>query len=355
MYTQPLYSLFYLILLRDAGSPALLAQFRIIRAFTMFLLVALLGTLGYQSLEQWTPLEGLYMTVITMTTIGYGETKPLGQSGRIFTIFLSLTSVGIAGYALSAVSAFLFEGDFQRAIGRQKMNKQIANLKDHIILCGAGYIGEQIGSEFFKTHTPFVVVDEDQSAIEAILRAADTLYIVGDATKDETLILCGIDRARGLIANLSDDKDNAFVVLSARTLNPNLRIVARLTDNENAEKLRKVGADEIVSPGAIGGLRMASVMLRPVVVNFLDEMMRSSGQTLRLEEAVIDDSSSLANVSLAQANVGNKTGVLVVAIRTQEGQYQFNPRSDTILNAGDTLIVIGTPQQMAALHHLSVT
>ena len=341
-----------LIFLRNQASISLMAQFRVLRAFALFTLVALLGTLGYHYLEGWKPLEGLYMTVITMTTIGYGEINPLGPAGRIFTMILSLVSVGVAGYALSAVAVFIFEGDFQQVIGRQRMNKQIATLSNHIILCGAGFIGEQIALEFHKTHTPFVVVDESQEALESLLRIADGPYVLGNATKDDTLILSGIKQARGLIANLNDDKDNAFVVLSARALNPELRIISRLIHDENEEKLRRVGADEIISPGAIGGLRMASVMIRPSVVSFLDEMMRYQEQTLRLEETRLEAGSGLENKTLAEANLGKHTGVLVIAIRSQTGNYQFNPPADTVLAAGDTLIVIATPQQKLALNQL---
>ena len=343
------------VFLRNSESATLLSQFRIFRAFSLFILAAFMGTLGYHYLFGWDTLDGLYMTIITMTTIGYSETYPLDDGGRVFTIILSLASVGIAGYAISAVAAFLFEGDFQRVIIGRKMNQRLASLNDHIILCGAGHIGEQIALEFHKTQTPFLVIDHSQEELETILRLGDIPYLLGDPTKDETLHLAGINRARGLVANLNDDKDNAFVVLSARNLNPQLRIVARLTNEENAEKLRKVGADEIVSPNIIGGLRMASVMIRPSVVTFLDEMMRASGQTLRLEETTLAASSALAGLSLAEADLGQRTGLLIVAIKSRDGTYQFNPQADTALKAGDTLIAIGTPDQLADLRKISGT
>ena len=340
------------VFLRNSESASLLAQFRILRAFSLFVLVALAGTLGYHYIEGWPPLDGLYMTVITMTTIGYGEIGPLGPAGRVFTIVLGLVSVGIAGYAISAVVAFIFEGDFQRALGRQKMNKEIANLQNHIILCGAGYTGEQIATEFVDTQTPFVVIEQDQTALDQILRLADIPYLLGDATRDETLLLAGIERARGLIANLNDDKDNAFIVLSAKDLNSKLRIVTRLTDDDNAEKLRKVGADEIVSPSAIGGLRIASVMIRPSVVNFLDEMIRDTKQTVRVEEMQVDQRSSLIGQTLTKANIEEKTGLLLVAIRTADGNYHFNPPKKTTLQSQDTLIVMGTPDQLQSLQRI---
>jgi voltage-gated potassium channel len=344
--------LILLVFLRADVSASLTGQFRILRAFALFILVALLGTLGYHYLEGWNTLDGFYMTVITMTTIGYGEILPLSQPGRIFTILLIFVSVGIAGYAISVVAAFIVEGDFHRILHRQKMDKHIARLNNHIILCGAGRIGTQIAIEFHKTQTPFVLIEENQEVLDEILRLGDIPYLRGDATKDETLYLAGIERARGLVATLSDDKENAFIVLSARSLNSRLRIVTRLTHEENAAKLRKVGADEIVSPNIIGGLRMASVMIRPSVVTFLDEMIRSTGQTLRLEETTIGERSELIGQTLAAANVGRRTGLLVVAIKSGQGKYQFNPRGEAILNEGDILIVMGTPEQLVALRQL---
>ncbi|MFQ5610782.1 MAG: NAD-binding protein [Anaerolineae bacterium] len=340
------------IFLRGGMSAALLSLARIFQAVVLLIIVALLGTLGYHMLEGWAPLEGLYMTIITMTTIGYGEIKPLSESGRIFTIILSLASVGIAGYTISAVAAFIVEGDFQRVVQRQKMGKQIVKLNDHIVLCGAGRVGMQIATEFHKTRTPFVVIEHDSEVIEDVLRLGDIPYIQGDATKDQVLRLAGIERARGLVATLNDDVENVFVTLSARSLNPSLRIVARLTDEENSEKLLRAGADEIVSPNAIGGMRIASIMIRPSVVNFLDEMLRVTGQTLRMEELHVGEGSALVGKTLGEAHIGRRTGLLIVAIKSQEAGYQFNPGAQTVLRSGDVLIVIGTPEQLAALHNI---
>jgi len=366
IFTQPkdllapgnviLYSTLLLVVvlvLSLSGAPAsLLSRFRVIRAFVLLVFVAIAGTIGYNRLEGWDLLDGLYMTVITMTTIGYGETGPLSENGRVFTIVLGLVSVGIAGYAISTVAALLVEGDLNRIIRRHKMDKQIAKLNEHIILCGAGRVGTQIALEFYQTQTPFVLVDQDPEAIEEMLRVGHIPYLQGNATKNETLRLAGIERAKGLVAALRDDKDNAFVVLSARSLNPNLRIAVRLNEEENIEKLRQVGADEIVLPDVIGGLRLASVMIRPSVVAFLDEMLRVTGQTLRMEEIRISDDSTLAGKTLVEADIARRTGLLVVAIKWGDGGYQFNPRGQTVLKSGDILIVIGTPEKLVALKRL---
>ena len=336
--------------LRGASSASsLVTQFRILKAIVLLFVVALLGTVGYYYLEGWNLLDGLYMTIITMTTIGYGEVAPLSKAGRLFTIFLSLTSVGIAGYTVSAVAAFIMEGEFQQFMRGRKMRKEIDRLRNHIILCGAGRVGLQTAIEFHKTNTPFVVVDQDREAIEEILRLGEIPYMVGDATKDETLLLAGIERAKGVVVALCDDKDNAFVALSARSLNPDLRIVARLSDEENAAKLRKVGADDVVSTNVLGGLRLASLMIRPSVVTFLDEMLRVTGQILRLEETLLQDGDGLVGKSLMEADIGRKTGLLVVAIKGRDNSYHFNPGGSTRLNSGDTLIVLGTSEQVAVL------
>jgi voltage-gated potassium channel len=232
------------------------------------------------------------------------------------------------------------------------MDKRIANLDAHIILCGGGRTGRHIAGEFYKTETPFVVIEQDPQVIEHLEQIGDVLVLEADATQDESLQLAGIERAKGLVAVLGEDKDNVFIVLSARSLNPHLRIVARLIEEDNAEKLRKAGADEVVSPNAIGGLRMASVMIRPTVVSFLDQMLRSTGQTLRVEEVYLGPSSSLVGLTLGQSKLGERTGLLVVALQPQDGDYEFNPGSGRVLGLGDILIVIGTREQLAQLDRL---
>lgn len=342
-----------LIFLGTGVSTELLAQFRIFRAVILFTMMLLIGTLGYHRLESWPLMDGLYMTVITMTTIGYGEIGPLSQAGRVFTIFLGLASVGIGGYAISTIAAFMMEGDFQRIFQGNRMDKQIAELKDHIILCGIGRVGMQIAAELYRSKTSFVVVDQNHEELERLRRLGDVLYVRGDAARDDTLRLAGIDRAKGLIVALSDDKENSFVVLSGRSLNPDLRIVARLVEEENAEKLRRVGADEVVSPNAIGGIRMASMMVRPAVIEFFDEVLNVSGHKLGLEEVKITPHSSLNGKTLRQAAIGREIGLLVVAIRSQSSKYQFNPSAQTMLTTGDVLIVIGTPEQLVLLRKIN--
>lgn len=323
---------------------------RLLYPLLLIVTVAAVGTAGYHFIEGWSFLDSLYMTIITMGTIGYGETHPLSPTGRAFTIFLIISSLGIAGYAITSFGAFIVEGELYNVIRGRRMDRRLTNLKNHIILCGGGRVGLAIADECYKTRTPFVIIEQDQEALQHILQIGDVLYLEGDATRDETLRLAGIERATGLVAALGEDKDNVFIVLSARSLNPKLRIVSRVTDEKNTEKLLKAGADEVVSPTMIGGLRMASVMLRPTVVNFLDQMLRVTDQTLRVEEIHVDQVAGLIGKTLAQADLRGRTGMLVVALKPHGSTPQFNPNGQTVLKAGDILIVMGTPDQIASLH-----
>lgn len=324
---------------------------RLIYALALLFIISAAGTIGYHIIEGWNFIEGFYMTLITMTTIGFGETHELSTEGRLFTMGLIIASMVTAGYAFSTIASFIIEGQLNDFIRRRKMGRHIANLQNHIVLCGGGRTGKYIALELYKTHTPFVVIEKNQDVLDSIQYIGDVPYLLADATHDETLLEAGIERASGLVAALGDDKDNVFIVLSARALNSNLRIIARVNEEENEEKLRKAGANDTVSPNAIGGLRMASIMLRPTVVTFLDEMMRVTDQTLRLEEVPLEKATPLVNKTLAQANIGRRTGLLVVAIKTAEG-LQFNPGGATLLNSGDVLIVLGTRDQIAELDNV---
>jgi voltage-gated potassium channel len=325
---------------------------RLFLSLLLILIISLVGTIGYHIIEKWPFLDALYMTIITLTTVGFGETHELSPMGRVFTIVLIISSMGAAGYAISTIASFLIEGQLNDFIQGHRMQKHIANLNQHVILCGGGRTGKHLVGEFYKTHTPFVVIEKDEAILHNLQHIGDILYIHGDATDDDTLVEAGIERAKGLVAALGDDKDNVFIVLSARALNPHLRIIARLNEEENEEKLRKAGADEIVSPNSIGGLRMASLIIRPRVVAFLDEMMRVTGQTLRFEEIPIQTIPQLVHKTLAQADIGRLTGLLVVAIKPKVGGYVFNPRGSTRLNPGDVLIVLGTRQQITELDNV---
>ncbi len=314
--------------------------------------ISLMGICGYMLIEGWTLLDAVYMTVITLATIGYGETNPLSPEGRIFTIFLILSGLGIIGYGLSIFAAFIVEGQLGRLIRRRKMEQRLRGLSGHYIICGAGETGRCIAEEFAKTRQPFVVIEKRRDSIEKI-GFKDLCYILGDATRDAVLQQAGIERACGLVSTLDSDRDNLFVVLTARSLNSSLRIVSRVVEAESERKLITAGANSVVSPNQIGGLRMASVLLRPTVVSFLDVMMRREDMTLRIEEVSLPPDSPLVGRTLAQSEIRTKTGLIVIAIMKQaEHSYIYNPVFNTILEAGDVLIVMGDTSQINNLRTL---
>lgn len=344
---------------------SLRSQLRVFRALTLFVIVAGVGTIGFNQLEGWDLPESFYATVITMTTIGYGDYSPQSAEGRVFTIFLSLFAIGIGGYAVTSLASFVIEGKLHRFIQGKKVDKQIVQMKKHYILCGVGRMGKQIAVEFYKSKVPFVAIDRSFVEVEEFLREVNVPYLEGDATQDETLHLAGVERASGLVAALSDDKDNVFIVLSARSLNPNLRIISRMSLEKNRKKLEKAGADVVISPSAVSGRRMVAEMLHSEVVTLLDEMLRAeqqTGQTLRLEELRVDQIKVPALVDrlhqgkLTITDIGQRTELMVVAIKREQqlasgDPYIYTPRGNTKIQPGDVLLVIATPEQRLKLQH----
>ena len=320
----------------------------------LLLVLAVLGggTAGYMLIEGWDVVDSLFMTVITVATVGYGETHPLSHVGRLYTIGLILVGMGTLLYGVTVLTAFVVEGGLQGILRRRKMKKLLGKMKGHTIVCGAGRTGRHVIEELAKTKSDFVVIDGNREIVER-MREKGIMAIEGDATHEECLKEAGVERAGRMVVALTDDKDNLFVVLTARGMNPTMRIVARYVDNRSAEKMRKAGADATVSPNAIGGLRMASEALRPSVVSFLDIMLRSSKATLRVEEAQVREGSKLANKALRDSGIPDHTGLLVLAIRGADGEYQFNPHGHTVLKPGLTLIVMGEMDGVKKLKTMS--
>ncbi len=346
---------------------SLFSRAGVFRALFMYIFVAVIGTTGFAYFEDWELFDAVYATVITMTTVGYGDISPVTFGGRLFTIMLSLVAIGIAGYAASTLAAFIVEGNLGQLFQSRKGNRHLDKLSNHIILCGAGRIGQQIAIELHKVQIPFVIIEEDEDVIENLLQEVDIPYIHGNAMMDHTLELAGLGRARGLLAALKDDKDNAFVILSAREVakklnNPDLYIISRLDDDKQKRKLMNAGADLTISPHATGGSRMMNVMLHPQFVNFLDEMLlaeQRTGQVLRLEEVHINDIRDLALIECINQNelrvgdVGRHADLLVVVIKRasldRAAPYIYTPRGDTRIYRDDVLIVLGTPEERAKL------
>jgi voltage-gated potassium channel len=319
-------------------------------AYSLAILAVLIlsATLGYSWLEGWDFVDGLFMTVITVGTVGYSEVRPLSTGGRIYTMLLILLSTGVMVYASAALTALILEGELFGLLRRKRMDKLIRALSGHHVVCGDSRIGQRIIEELRITAEPFVVIDIDPEKVDALL-ARGIPAIAGDATADATLLEAGVDRAKGLVTTLHTDADNLFVVLTARRLNQNLRIIAKALDEATRDKLQQVGADGVVMPQAIGGMRMVSELLRPNVVSFLDIMLRSRDQAIRVDEIYIQEGSAAIGKTLAASGVSTTEGASLVALSRASEPYRFAPNPHTILMAGDLLIMLGDTRVIRAL------
>lgn len=325
--------------------------------------VFLVGIAGYRIMgSSW--VDAAYMTLISLTTVGYGEISPPPESSptllavwRIFTMFVLVTGMGVLLYVFSTATAFIVEGELSDLLKKRKMEHEISKLSSHTIVCGIGTIGKPIVGELINTLRPLVVIDNDEEEINEVQKSVgEFLYVLGDASHDTVLEQAGIERASGLVATFADDKMNLFVTLSARNLNPNARIVARAVDPHTVEKLKRSGANAVVSTNFIGGMRMVSELIRPSVVGFLDIMLREKKQTLRVEEAKIGKGSELVGMTLDDAEIQERTTLAVVAIRDANTQeYKYSPTADTILKIGDDLIVLGDVAKLGELKKLAKT
>lgn len=301
------------------------------------------GTVGYRVIEHWSAFDSFYMTVITLSTVGYSEVYPLSQGGRAFTIALIFGGMGIVLYSFTEVTAFMIEGQLSGIWRRRKMNQQIQKLRGHYIICGAGRNGHYVLDELRRTKRDAVVVDRDEQKIEQLAQQG-VLSVPGDATDDSVLITAGIGKAAGLVAALPNERDNLFVVITARGLNPSMRIISRIDDIHSRDKFLRSGADSAVSPKFMGGLRMASELVRPETVNFLDTMLRDNSM-LRVEDLRVSQHSEVCGKAIAECSFLAEHGLLLVALGKENG-FVFNPQKEETVAEGDTLIVIGTPDQL---------
>jgi len=311
--------------------------------------IVVIGTIGYEVIEGWGLLDSIYMTITTITTVGFREVHPLSDAGRIFSIIIIIGGVGGALYVLTTVMGYILEGQFGITVGRRRMKNRIARLKDHFILCGYGRVGEEIAQAFSEEGVPFIVITNDEQHV-ARAEKDGYLCLFGDATSDEVLKEAGIERAHGLVSAVGTDTDNTFITLSAREMHPDLFIEARSSNPESEGKLRRAGADRVISPHAIGGRRMAMLALRPAVVDFIDTVAYGRGRQLELENVDIAGGSSLIGRTMEQAR--SQDGITVLAMRKKSGKLLANPPGEEIIEDGDRLIVIGTKGRLAALESL---
>jgi len=321
-------------------------QKRIRRGLAILGSIIAAGTAGYMLIEGWSFADAVYMTMITISTVGYGEVNPLSQSGRVFSIFLIAGGVGGGLFTLTAFIEYLVEGRIGLTRRRRQMKTKLAKLKDHFILCGYGRVGEEIAKTFTDEGTPFVVIDSRQDNYN-MAEAAGYMCLLGDATSDKTLIEAGIERARGLVAAVGSDADNTYITLSARGLRPDLFIEARATSREAETKLEMAGADRVVSPSSIGARRMALLAMRPGVVDFIDTITHRRGLQFQLENIGVEENSPLVGNSVEA--VRKRSKAIILAINRQGGELIPNPPEEANIKAGDYLIAIGTPKQLTAL------
>ena len=304
------------------------------------------GTVGYVAFG-FSLLDAVYQTVTTVSTVGFREVQPLGTGGRIFTIVLILVGVGTALYTFTLVLEAVVKGQIQEVLGRKRMERQIARMADHVIVCGFGRVGRNLAHYVTSAGQDVVVVDNDPDRAAA---AEGSAHVVrGDATSDEVLKEAGIERARVLVTALTTDADNLFVTLTARSLRPDLFIVARARIESSEAKLAQAGADRVVNPQGIGGARMAAFVLQPHVAEFLDVVMHDGSLEFRLEEVRVPPGSPLAGRSLRDAQIRDSTGALILALRESGGEFTTNPPPETVLEAGQILIAIGTEAQLKGL------
>ncbi len=313
------------------------------RILLLVVLLFLLGITGYSLIEDWNLLDSLYMTVITLSTTGYKEIYPLSDAGKIFTMILIIFGITIFLYVLREFNLLLFEGKFFK---ERKMQKKINQHENHYIICGYGRMGKKIAQELYKRKTPFVILEKE---LDSSKQLENYQYIAGDATEDENLIKAGIHKAKGLVSVLSSDIANTFTTLSARGLNPSLKIIARAEDESSREKLLKAGANRVVLPYEIGGYRITQALLRPTVVDFIDEVFSRSDLGLGIEEVKIVEESKLVGKSIAESEIRSDFNTIIVGIYRSSGKLIYNPRSDTMIEKEDNLIVIGEIKKLDKL------
>jgi voltage-gated potassium channel len=324
------------------------------RRITVLVILSILltafGTAGYMLVQDYSFNEALYMTILTLSTVGFTEVHPLDNNGRIFTMILILLGVSFVAFSLAYFSQILLDGNLLGEYRRRRLKKKLDQLENHYIVCGYGEMGEIIAGELLKHDIPVVIIESDESVL-ARLREKNFLYLSGDATDEENLISAGIRRARGLVSLVTKDSENVFIVLTARDLNKDLRIFARASSPGTDKRLLKAGADRVVAPYAIGATRIAHNILRPTVADFLELALSEEGMELGMEEIGIPDNSKLVGMELMDSGIRSNYDLIVVAIKRAGGAMIFNPPPQETFQAGDILVAIGAVENLSRFGH----
>ncbi|MGZ4053718.1 MAG: potassium channel family protein [Bacteroidia bacterium] len=322
-------------------------------ALGLLLLTVCVGVIGFILIEKYDFLDAFYMTIITVATVGFQEVHPLSSGGKLFTAFLIITSFGTFAYAISSITKYISDGEFKDYFKNKKVTAAIDQLTEHVIVCGFGRNGKQAAHVLKKHNTRFVVVEQKKEIVASINHRYSDLVLEGDATQDEVLLKAGILKAKALITTLPIDADNLFIVLTARTLNPKLTIISRASEDNTDKKLKLAGADNVIMPDKLGGAHMASLVMKPDVMEFVDYITGQGGDNIRLEEITFANlSGEYQNKTIRDLEVRNKSGANIIGFKTAQGEYIINPSADTKIIPDAKLFVLGTTDQIVKLKEL---
>lgn len=313
---------------------------RFILDIFIFFLILTGGCIGYTVIEGWDGLDALYMTVITLTTVGFQEIHPLSRAGRIFTMFLIISGVGFFFYFLGNITGMVVKGTLKDVFGRRKLEKEISHIQGHYMVCGFGRIGRTVTQLLKEKPMEVVVIEKDPQYIP-LFQEKKILYVLGEATLEENLLKAGINKAKGLVAAASSDADNVYITLTARGLNPDLFILARAAEESSILKLTRAGADKVISPYDIGARRMANTILRPTVIDFIELAVHNRNLDLQMEELIVGKNSEIKEATLMESSIRKDYDLIVVAIKKKTGEMIFNPSSQAKIQEGDTLVALG--------------
>jgi voltage-gated potassium channel len=321
-------------------------------AVVLLILVLIIGVFGFKIISDFSWLDAVYMTVITVTTVGFGEVQPLDQESKLFTIILILTSVIIVGYALKIITEYIISKNDINELKQKKMQKKIDALSDHVIICGYGRNGKQAANKLATHHRDFVVIEKDEQVTQKH-KDTSTLFILGNANEDEVLVRAGINRACCLISALPNDSENVFVVLSARQMNPDIRIISRASQETTYSKLKLAGANNVILPDRIGGDHMASLVVVPDLLEFVDNLSIIGNQSINIEEVAVEQLYDTSKQkTILELDLRKKTGCNVIGYKDENGNYHINPEADQKLVPGSKVIVLGRPEQIQTLNSM---
>lgn len=323
-------------------------QRRLRLALLFIVAIFFLGATGFRIIEDWPWFDGLYMTLITMTTVGYGEVQQLSYPGRVFNFFLIAASVVAGFFLLTTFTQVMLEFELGKVLGRRRMERELNKMKDHYIICGAGRVGRTVAREFRTSNIPCVIIEMAAARAEWAIKEGFTV-VIGAGSAEEVLDKARIDSAKGLVAAVTSDADNLYIVLTARGIRKDLKIIARASEEEAIPKFKRAGADEVVSPYHFVGHRIAQLFLNPHVMDLVDTTFGHEVIDLKIEEVKVDDSSVLAGKTLANWDVRQRTGVIVLALKKAGGRLKFNPPLDSVIDRGDSLIVVGGSEHLQKL------